>query len=81
MSFGLGASRRRLILGAAGAAVLIAFAGPAGAEVDTVRIAEQFGVSYLPLQMMREHELMKKHADEAGLDLEVEWLRFPAARR
>jgi NitT/TauT family transport system substrate-binding protein len=49
---------------------------PAAAEPDTIRVAEQFGISYLPLQMMREHGLIKKHAGELGLDVDVEWLRF-----
>jgi NitT/TauT family transport system substrate-binding protein len=76
MSFCFVVARGRQILGAAGVGALLAFSGSAAAEVDTVRIAEQFGVSYLPLQMMREHELLKKHAQEAGLELEVEWLQF-----
>jgi NitT/TauT family transport system substrate-binding protein len=70
-------ARRRQILGAAGAGALLALSGPAAAEVDTVRIAQQFGVSYLPLQMMREHGLLEKHATEQGLgEITVEWLRF-----
>lgn len=77
MSFRFVAARRRRILGAAGAAALFAFSGPAAAEVDTVRVAQQFGVSYLPLQMMREHGLIEKHAAEHGLgEITVEWLRF-----
>jgi NitT/TauT family transport system substrate-binding protein len=76
MSVRLGASRRRLILGAAGAAGLLAFSGPAAAEVDTVRIAEQFGIGYLPLQVMREHQLLEKHAREEGLEVTTEWLQF-----
>lgn len=68
---------RRQLLGAAGAATFLALAGPAAAEVDTVRVAQQFGVSYLPLQMMREHGLIEKHAQEQGLgEIGVEWLQF-----
>ena len=50
----------------------------ASAEVNTVRIAKQFGISYLPLTMMEEQKLFEKHAKEAGIDLQVEWLRFSA---
>lgn len=50
--------------------------GNASAEADTVRIAKQFGISYLPLTMMEEQKLFEKHAKAAGLDLKVEWLRF-----
>ncbi|MBX9711817.1 MAG: ABC transporter substrate-binding protein [Xanthobacteraceae bacterium] len=52
--------------------------GSASAEADTVRIAKQFGISYLPLTMMEEQKLFEKHAKAAGIDLKVEWLRFTA---
>jgi NitT/TauT family transport system substrate-binding protein len=52
--------------------------GVAHAEVDTVRIAKQYGISYLPLTMMEEQKLLEKHAKAEGLDLKVEWLRFSA---
>jgi NitT/TauT family transport system substrate-binding protein len=56
-------------------ALVAGLAGPAAAE-GTIRIAEQFGVGYLPLQMMRHHELIEKHGQEQGLDIQVEWARF-----
>jgi NitT/TauT family transport system substrate-binding protein len=56
-------------------AVLISLASDATAE-GKIRIAEQFGVSYLPLQMMRKHNLIEKHRKEHGLDVQVEWARF-----
>ena len=47
------------------------------AEVKEVRIAEQFGIGYLPLQMMREKGLLEKHAKKLGLgDIKVTWSRF-----
>lgn len=52
--------------------------GGASAEADTVRIAKQFGISYLPLTIMEEKKLFEKHAKAAGLDIKVEWLRFTA---
>lgn len=53
------------------------FAVNAPAEVKEVRIAQQFGVGYLPLQMMREKSLLQKHAKKLGLgDIEVNWSRF-----
>ncbi|PNG24343.1 ABC transporter substrate-binding protein [Methylocella silvestris] len=59
------------------AAVLaIGLSAPALAEVSTVRIAKQFGISYLPLTVMEEEKLFEKHAKEEGLDIKVEWLRF-----
>jgi NitT/TauT family transport system substrate-binding protein len=60
-----------------GAAAFVA-AGIAGAraEVATVRLAKQFGISYLPLTLMEEERLLEKHARAKGLDLKTEWLRF-----
>jgi len=52
------------------------FAGSAHAEVNTVRIAKQYGISYLSLTMMEEQHLLEKHAKAEGLDVKVEWLRF-----
>ena len=50
---------------------------PAGASAEgTIRIAEQFGIGYLPLQMMRDRELIEKHGQAAGLEITVEWARF-----
>lgn len=52
------------------AAVAVAFAlsaGPAMAEVSEVRVAQQFGVSYLPLIVMDKLDLIEKHAKAAGL--------------
>jgi len=65
---------RRLI-----AATLVAglMATGARAEVGEVRIAEQFGIAYLPLMVMREEGLIEKHARKAGLgDIKVTWARF-----
>ena len=48
----------------------------AWAEVSTVRIAKQFGISYLPLTVMESEKLLEKHGKAEGLDLKTEWLRF-----
>lgn len=56
-------------------AILSGLAGPAAAE-GTIRIAEQFGVGYLPLQVMRQKGLIEAAGKEMGLDIEVEWARF-----
>lgn len=67
----------RLGLGAV-AAVLAAFAlAPARAEVAELRIAEEFGVSYLPLTLMREDHLIEAAARDAGLgDIKVTWTKI-----
>jgi ABC-type nitrate/sulfonate/bicarbonate transport system substrate-binding protein len=56
----------------------IGFNGTAHAEADTVRIAKQFGISYLPLTLMEEEKLFEQQAKKQGLDIKVEWLRFSA---
>ncbi|WP_375410628.1 ABC transporter substrate-binding protein [uncultured Methylobacterium sp.] len=58
------------------AAVVLAGVAAAGAEVATVRLAKQFGISYLPLTVMEEQGLLEKQAKQQGLDLKTEWLRF-----
>ncbi len=50
--------------------------GAARAEVSTVRLAKQFGISYLPLTVMEEQGLLEKQAKARGLDVKAEWLRF-----
>lgn len=67
---------RRVLMGAAmGLALVPAMAAEAWAE-GTIRIAEQFGIGYLPLQVMRDQALIEKHGNEAGLEITVEWARF-----
>jgi NitT/TauT family transport system substrate-binding protein len=61
---------------ACGVAVLAVHAGPAGAETKTVRIAKQFGISYLPLTVMEVNKLLEKHGQRLGLDLKTEWVQF-----
>jgi NitT/TauT family transport system substrate-binding protein len=67
-------SRRALVAGTAGA-----FAAPliARAEISEVRIAKQFGISYLPMAVIEDRELLQKHARQQGLgDVRVNWLQF-----
>ncbi len=49
----------------------------ARAEVAELKIAQQFGISYLPLMYMENLKLVEKHATSAGLkDLKVSWAKF-----
>ncbi len=57
------------------AAALCLFAGGARAEGE-IRIAEQFGISYLPLQMMRHQNLIEEAGKRQGLDIKVTWSRL-----
>jgi len=42
----------------------------------TVRIARQFGVSYLPLTIMEQKQLLEEHGRRLGLDLKTEWVQL-----
>lgn len=55
---------------------MIAAAAPAVAQTRTVRIAKQFGISYLPLTVMEEKKLLEQHGRQMGLDLKSEWVKF-----
>lgn len=48
----------------------------AGAQTKTVRLAKQFGISYLPLTIMEEKKLLEAHGRRLGLDLKTEWVQF-----
>jgi NitT/TauT family transport system substrate-binding protein len=43
-------------------------AAPARAEVAELRVSQQFGIGYLPLQVARNQGLFEKHAKAAGVD-------------
>lgn len=59
------------------AAALLGLAGPARAEVSELKVAEQYGISYLPLMIMEDQKLIAKYAKEAGVpDLKVSWSKF-----
>jgi NitT/TauT family transport system substrate-binding protein len=69
-------TRRAVLAGAAAT-----FAAPAmvraQTEIREVRIAKQFGISYLPLMVMEDLQLIEKHAKAAGLgDIKTNWLQF-----
>ncbi len=59
------------------AAAVFAFAlNAADADTRVVRIAKQYGISYLPLTIMQEEKLLEAEGKKLGLDLSTEWLRF-----
>mgnify|MGYP001589307100 FL=1 len=62
-----------------GLALLAAFAWSAAAqaEVKEIKVAQQYGISYLPMMLMGEQKLIEKHAKASGLgDVTVSWSRF-----
>jgi NitT/TauT family transport system substrate-binding protein len=50
-------------------------AAPAQAE-GTIRIAEQFGVVYLLLNVARDQKLIEQEGKKEGVDIKVDWLKL-----
>lgn len=61
----------------AACAVALLPSGPAHAEQSELRVAEQFGVAYLPFVVMQKQRLIEKHAAKNGLpSVKVSWLKL-----
>lgn len=65
---------RRLAL----AAALLAGATAVHAE-GRIRIAQQFGIGYLILDVVQDQKLVEKHGKAQGLDIQVEWSQISGA--
>ena len=64
-------SIKRVVL----AVLLAAMAGWATAEVSEISVAQQYGVSFLPLMVMERDKLVEKRAKAEGLgELKVNWV-------
>jgi len=62
---------------AAAIAGLGLLAGSLAARAEgQIRIAEQFGVVYLLLNVAQDQKLIEKHAKAAGIDAKVEWVKL-----
>jgi len=73
-------SRLRRLAASAGATVVaaaLALGPAANAQAEgQLRIAEQFGIVYLLLNIARDQQLIEKHGKAAGVDIAVEWRRL-----
>ncbi len=59
------------------AALLCMVAVGARAELTEIKVAQQYGIGYLPLMLMEEQKLIEKHARANGIpDLKVGWAKF-----
>src|SRR5208282_6589450 len=55
---------------------LTAVALSASAELGEINVAQQYGVSFLPLMLMERDKLVEKHAKAEGLgDIKVSWVK------
>ena len=51
------------------------FTNPAHAEASAIRVSHGFGILYLPLMVMRDQQLIEKHARKFGLgEVKTTWL-------
>src|SRR5947209_18839277 len=70
----------RVVFSRTAAAALIGIAvlmsSGARAELAEINVAQQYGISYLPLMLMEEQKLIEKHAKTAGIDVKVGWAKF-----
>jgi len=66
----------KTILRNAALAALLAVAGSAAQAEGSIRIAEQYGVTYLLLNIAQEQKLIEKHGQKAGVDIKVEWTQL-----
>ena len=58
-------------------AALVAVASQAAlAEMSEIRVAKQYGISYLPLMLMEDGKLIEKYAKANGVDVTVTWSTF-----
>jgi NitT/TauT family transport system substrate-binding protein len=56
--------------------LLLAVISPAAAESPEVNVAQQYGVSFLPLMVMERDKLVEKHAKAAGLgEVKLNWVK------
>jgi len=56
--------------------LLLAVLPPAAAESPEVNVAQQYGVSFLPLMVMERDKLVEKHAKAAGLgEVKLNWVK------
>ncbi|WP_445261519.1 hypothetical protein [Pseudomonas sp. RL_105y_Pfl2_101] len=50
---------------------------PASAHAEgEIRIAEQFGIVYLLLNVVRDQQLIEKHGKQEGIDIKVDWTQL-----
>ena len=70
--------RRTCFIGTAAlcAGALLGLAAPARAELAAITVAKQYGISYLPLMLMEDGNLIEKQAKAAGIDVKVRWATF-----
>ena len=69
--------RSKTMGGIAATAALLGLLTPALAETNEIRLAQQFSIGYLQLNVMEHEKLIEKHAKALGVaDPKVSWFKF-----
>lgn len=58
-----------------GVAAVVQFGATAHAQ-EKLRIAEQFGIAFLPLHVLRDQKLIEKHGRAQGIEIAVDWAKL-----
>ncbi|MGH7077556.1 MAG: ABC transporter substrate-binding protein, partial [Acetobacteraceae bacterium] len=58
------------------AALVMAAGGALPASALTLKLAGEYGISYLPLTVMQTQHLLQKLGRQQGLDITTKWLQF-----
>ncbi|WP_122410815.1 ABC transporter substrate-binding protein [Pseudomonas viridiflava] len=70
-------SRFATVLGLAATLIAGSLLAPATAQAEgEIRIAEQFGIVYLLLNVVRDQQLIEKHGKQDGLEIKVDWTQL-----
>ncbi|WP_024681457.1 ABC transporter substrate-binding protein [Pseudomonas syringae] len=70
-------SRLAAAIGLGAALLTGTLVAPASAKAEgEIRIAEQFGIVYLLLNVVRDQQLIEKHGKQDGLEIKVDWTQL-----
>ncbi|RMR09673.1 ABC transporter substrate-binding protein [Pseudomonas syringae pv. primulae] len=70
-------SRLAAAIGLGAALLTGTLIAPASAKAEgEIRIAEQFGIVYLLLNVVRDQQLIEKHGKQDGLEIKVDWTQL-----
>jgi ABC-type nitrate/sulfonate/bicarbonate transport system substrate-binding protein len=70
-------SRKGIVGTLIGAGAMLCVLAPASAQVPEIRLARQFSIGYLQLNVMEHQHLIEKHAKALGLaQVKVSWFKF-----
>ncbi|RML51591.1 ABC transporter periplasmic substrate-binding protein [Pseudomonas amygdali pv. morsprunorum] len=70
-------SRLAAAIGLGAALLTGTLIAPASAQAEgEIRIAEQFGIVYLLLNVVRDQQLIEKHGKQDGLEIKVDWTQL-----